>query len=252
MVEIWMFSSAKGGVGKSFVTTNIGIGLSKIRKKVLVVDLDLNTGNLHTFFGNPYGGNNLTNYIDRQMKLSDVIKKSTFTDCDYIQGTLKLTDDHFADYKKATQLVTDLRSLPYDYILLDTTTGVSQSNLNLINLSDKIFSVTTPELASLEKTHRWFDHVMDKKVENDHFNLIINFCRTIQHNTLGFGVQSVLQKKFGFNCGIIGHLPFDNAAWQSSMANQNLFKTFPSSTFCHEIYRFSKQFIDSEQLRAVS
>lgn len=252
MVEIWMFTSGKGGVGKSFVTTNIGIGLSKIRKRVLVVDMDLTTGNLHTFFGNPFGGNGLSHYIDGQMKLSDVVKKSTFTDCDYIQGTQKFAEDVFSDYKKATQLITDLRSLPYDYILLDTTTGVTQSNLNLINLVDKVFSVTTPELASLEKTHRWFEHVMDKKVENDHFNLIVNLCRTIQHNTLGFGVHSVLQKKFGFNCGIIGHLPFDNAAWQSSMANQNLFKTFPSSTFCHEIYRFSKQFIDSEQLRAVS
>lgn len=252
MVEIWMFSSAKGGVGKSFVSTNIGIGLSKIRKRVLVVDLDLNTGNIHTFFGNPFGGRGLGNYIEDQLNLADIIKKSTFTDCDYIQGTPKLTEDFFNDYKKAAQLVTDLRSLPYDYILLDTSTGISQTNLNLINLVDKVFSVTTPELASLEKTHRWFDHVMEKKIENDHFNLIINFCRTIQHNTLGYGVQSLLQKKFGFSCGIIGHLPFDNAAWQASMANQNLFKTFPSSTFCHEIYRFSKQFIDSEQLRAVS
>ena len=252
MVEIWMFSSAKGGVGKSFVSTNLGIGLSKIRKRVLVVDLDLTTGNLHTFFGSPFVGNNLGHYIDGQMKLTDVIKKSPFTDCDYIQSVPKFSDDYFADYKKTAQLIADLRSLPYDYIFLDTSSAVSQTNLNLINLVDKVFAITTPELASLERTHRWFDHVMDKKVEIDHFNILVNFCRTIQHNTLGFGLQSVLQKKFGFNCGIIGHLPFDNAAWQSSMANQNLFKTFPASAFCHEIYRFSKQFIDSEQLRAVS
>lgn len=252
MVEVWMFSSAKGGVGKSFVATNLGIGLSKIRKRVLVVDLDLTTGNLHTFFGSPFSGNNLGHYIDGQMKLSEITKKSSFTDCDYIQSVPKYSEDYFADYKKTAQLIAELRSLPYDYIFLDTSTAVTQTNLNLINLADKVFAITTPELASLERTHRWFDHVMEKKVENDHFNILINFCRTIQHNTLGFGVQSVLAKKFGFNCVIIGHLPFDNAAWQSSMANQNLFKTFPASTFCHEIYRFSKQFIDSEQLRAVS
>jgi flagellar biosynthesis protein FlhG len=252
MAEIWMFSSAKGGVGKTFVATNLGIGLSKIRKRILVVDLDLSTGNLHTFFGNAFSGNNLGHYIDGVKNLSEVTKKSSFVDCDYIQSVPKFFEDHFGDYKKSAQLIADLRVLPYDYIILDTSTTVSQTNLNLVNLVDKVFVITTPELASLERTHHWFDYAMEKKVDSDHFNILINFCRTDRHNSLGFVLHSVLAKKFGFNCGITGHLPFDNAAWQASMSNQNLFKTFPSSTICHEIYRFSKQFIDSEHLRAVS
>ena len=143
-------------------------------------------------------------------------------------------------------------SKSYDFIFLDTSSSGMQTLFNVMNMVDKTFVLTTPEATSIEKTHRWFDYCMDKKVDLDNIGLIVNACRTLQQNGVGFNIHSIIAKKYGVTCAQIGHFPFDNCAWQSSMANQNLFKTFPSSTICHEIYRFSKQFIDSEQLRAVS
>ena len=41
MGEIIVVTSGKGGVGKTTTTANIGAGLSRLGKKVLVIDTDL-------------------------------------------------------------------------------------------------------------------------------------------------------------------------------------------------------------------
>lgn len=41
MGEIIVITSGKGGVGKTTTTANIGTGLAKLGKKVLVIDTDL-------------------------------------------------------------------------------------------------------------------------------------------------------------------------------------------------------------------
>ena len=46
MSEVIVITSGKGGVGKTTTTANIGIGLAKLVKKVLVIDTDLGLRNL--------------------------------------------------------------------------------------------------------------------------------------------------------------------------------------------------------------
>ena len=46
MGEVIVITSGKGGVGKTTTTANIGIGLSQLQKKVVVIDTDLGLRNL--------------------------------------------------------------------------------------------------------------------------------------------------------------------------------------------------------------
>ena len=46
MSEIIVVTSGKGGVGKTTVTANIGLGLARLNKKVVVVDTDIGLRNL--------------------------------------------------------------------------------------------------------------------------------------------------------------------------------------------------------------
>ena len=50
MSEVIVITSGKGGVGKTTTTANIGIGLAKLGKKVLVIDTDLGLRNLMSFW----------------------------------------------------------------------------------------------------------------------------------------------------------------------------------------------------------
>ena len=46
MGEAIVFTSGKGGVGKTTVISNIGIGLSQLDKKVVMLDTDMGLRNL--------------------------------------------------------------------------------------------------------------------------------------------------------------------------------------------------------------
>ena len=51
MCEIIVITSGKGGVGKTTVTANIGLGLANLNKKVVVVDTDIGLRNLDVVLG---------------------------------------------------------------------------------------------------------------------------------------------------------------------------------------------------------
>ena len=51
MSEIIVVTSGKGGVGKTTVTANLGLGLAKMNKKVVVVDTDIGLRNLDVVMG---------------------------------------------------------------------------------------------------------------------------------------------------------------------------------------------------------
>ena len=51
MGEVIVITSGKGGVGKTTTTANIGIGLSRLGKKVIVIDTDLGLRNLDVVMG---------------------------------------------------------------------------------------------------------------------------------------------------------------------------------------------------------
>ena len=51
MGEVIVITSGKGGVGKTTTTANIGVGLAKFNKKVVVIDTDLGLRNLDVVMG---------------------------------------------------------------------------------------------------------------------------------------------------------------------------------------------------------
>ena len=51
MSEVIVITSGKGGVGKTTTTANIGTGLAKLGKKVVMIDTDIGLRNLDVVMG---------------------------------------------------------------------------------------------------------------------------------------------------------------------------------------------------------
>lgn len=54
------------------------------------------------------------------------------------------------------------------------------------------------------------------------FEIVLNQARTRQETDMGLALQSVCNKYFGFPCGFLGGLEYDNAVWQSLRQNHHL------------------------------
>ncbi|MFN3455109.1 MAG: AAA family ATPase [Pseudobdellovibrio sp.] len=259
MSKVWCVSSGKGGVGKTFISSGLGISLAKLRKKILLVDFDLSGANLHAALGCNQHRKSILDYLESKNSLEEIITKSTFSNVDYIAGFNMPYLGTELGLLKAEELVKSLKQLNYDIIIFDLGAGAAKSYLNLMNFADKNLLVTNCEPGSLEKTYKFIDQIIEEKVKIPNLELMINSCRSQQHKNIGQTLEHDMQKKHGIHTTYAGFIQFDNAVWQSTVSaqnpiniTQNVFTLMPYSTVCHDFYKISKQFIDPKEVRAVS
>lgn len=154
--DIWCVGGGKGGIGKSFISSSMGVLLSKRSKRVLLVDADFGAANLHTFIECRQRLRSFSMFLKRKgSNIRDVICKTAVEQVDLISGANDVLD--VADMKENTvkRLVSELRMLDYDYILIDIGPGTSSNMLDLFLLSDRAILIATPEPTSIENTYRF-------------------------------------------------------------------------------------------------
>jgi len=155
--KIWTIGGGKGGVGKSFMTANMGILLAKSGKRVLLVDADLGAANLHTFVKAEKSKMSLSNFLltGNLSDLQYVIARTSVENLDIISGSRDSLDVADFSGEKLTMLQEAFNSVEYDHILLDIGPGTSKNNLELFQMADEGVIITTPDPTSIENSYRF-------------------------------------------------------------------------------------------------
>ena len=63
---IWPIAGGKGGTGKSTLVANIGVGLSLLGHKVILLDCDLGGADLHLFFDQIAPARSLSHFLTKE------------------------------------------------------------------------------------------------------------------------------------------------------------------------------------------
>ena len=156
MPEIIPIGGGKGGVGKSFISANLGALIARYGKRVVLVDLDLGASNLHTFLGlpNPKGG--LNSYLNKSTnQLESVALPTQYTNLFFISSvncSMEIANLYHAQKLKLTAAIA---KLPYDYILLDLGAGTNFNTLDFFLTSSNGVVVCTPDPTSIENAFRF-------------------------------------------------------------------------------------------------
>ncbi|WP_411821280.1 ParA family protein [Leptospira sp. 'Mane'] len=142
-MKIITIASLKGGVGKTTIAAFLGQAIRK-RKKILVCDIDPNN-NLTDFFLRDVDikelqSRNIYHSLTGRKELSDCIFKTGF-DIDCIPATPELAmvgSELMNDFGSVLRFESDLKSLKYDLILLDTPPSLTYELQASIYVSDLI------------------------------------------------------------------------------------------------------------------
>lgn len=138
-------TSGKGGVGKTTLTTNLAVALSKHGKKVVVIDTDLGTANVDVVLGLT-AQFHLGHVINGTKSLLDIALAAPggFIVIPGGSGLQELTQLSEAQF---TRVITSFNELEgrADILLLDTGAGISRDVSNFLLASDEVLIVTTPE-----------------------------------------------------------------------------------------------------------
>ena len=175
MGEIIVVTSGKGGVGKTTTTANIGAGLAKLSKKVLVIDTDLGLRNLDVVMGLEnrivY---NLVDVIEGKCRLKQAAIKDKRYEGLYLLPSAQTKDKSAISPEQMRKLTAELRD-EYDYVLLDCPAGIEQGFQNAVAGADKAIVVTTPEVSAIRDADRIIGLLETQQLRN--LELVINRIR---------------------------------------------------------------------------
>ncbi|MEE8399040.1 MAG: P-loop NTPase [Desulfobacterales bacterium] len=139
----------KGGVGKSTISANLAIALSKMGKKVVAVDLDLGASNLHSIFGIRGSPLCLSDFLQKKVKnLTDVILDTDIANVGIICGGDVPGISNLA-YQQKMKLIRHLSTIDCDFVLLDLAPGASHNVVDFSIAAQQTLLITTPEVPSL-------------------------------------------------------------------------------------------------------
>ena len=85
-MQIIPIASGKGGVGKSLLSANLAIALGQAGKKVLLIDLDLGSSNLHLVIGQTSPKKGIGTYLTGQSAFEDIIVPTDYENVYFIAG----------------------------------------------------------------------------------------------------------------------------------------------------------------------
>jgi pilus assembly protein CpaE len=152
--------STKGGVGKTTVALNLALALRELtRRRVVVVDLDLLSGNLGLMAGVVWK-RTIKDLVD---DVSNVDKEMLDAYCvEHPTGIRILPaplQPDFASLVQAEQVqkVLDLMSQVFNYVIVDAPTYLHDTVLPALEESHEIIVVTTLDLASIQNMKQCLD-----------------------------------------------------------------------------------------------
>lgn len=175
MSEVIVITSGKGGVGKTTTTANLGTGLAKLDKRVVMIDTDIGLRNLDVVMGLEnrivY---NLVDVVEGNCRIKQaLIKDKRYPNLSLLPSA-QTRDKTSVTPEQMIKLIDELKE-DFDYILLDCPAGIEQGFKNAIAAADRALIVTTPEVSAIRDA----DRIIGLLEANDihQIDLIVNRLR---------------------------------------------------------------------------
>ncbi len=175
MGEVIVVTSGKGGVGKTTTSSNIGMGLANLKKKVCVVDADIGLRNLDVVMGLEnrivY---DIVDVVKENCKLKQALIKDKRNPDLYLLPAAQSKDKNAINEDEMKGLCKTLKK-DFDYVIIDCPAGIEQGFKNAIVGADRAIVVITPEVSAVRDADRIIGLLEASELHNP--KLIINRIR---------------------------------------------------------------------------
>lgn len=164
--EIWAFGGGKGGCGKSFVTSNVGVFLATTGKRVVLVDADLGGANLHSFLGVKKPANTLDDFFQKGMSLNEITTRcgNGKSEVGLIMGDTHSLESDNVKYTQKLKLFRQIKALETDHVLIDLGAGSHFSTMDTFLLADRRVVVIIPEITSIENMYQFVKSALFRRL----------------------------------------------------------------------------------------
>ena len=163
LARVMTVTSGKGGVGKSNLSVNLAIQLSRLGKRVVILDADFGLANVEVMLGiRPKY--TLADLIFHGKNLSEIITMGP-ENIGFISGGSGIQELSSLTKEQIVYLTQKLSELDdfIDVIIVDTGAGIGDAVLEFITSSSEVLLVATPEPTSITDAYALLKTLNRKK-----------------------------------------------------------------------------------------
>ncbi len=148
MGRIITVTSGKGGVGKTSIGVNTAVTLAAMGKRVCLFDADLGLANVNILLG-IYPRHDLSDVITGEKRVEEIIIRNCYG-IDIIPGSSGVAKLADLTEREIETLIEKFKGLKdYDFVIVDTSAGISKSVIAFCAASVETVLVLTPEPTSM-------------------------------------------------------------------------------------------------------
>lgn len=243
-------TSGKGGVGKTSISINLAIQLTRLGKKVVVFDADFGLANIEVMLGvRPQY--NLADMMFRGKDLTDIITQGE-EGISFISGGSGIQELASMNREQVIYLTSRLIALDKfaDVIIVDTGAGISDSVLEFVLASTEVLLVATPEPTSITDAYALLKALNRKEEfvkEDTSIKMISNRVTSVAEGQSLYEKMSVVSDKF-LNIPItyLGSVPMDEQISKAVMRQKPVSVINPEAPSAKAIKHIAETLLDLE------
>jgi len=243
-VRIISVASGKGGVGKSSISVNLAIALSRLGVRPLVVDTDFALANVDIMLG-VTSRYDVSYFLRGEKSLNDIVQLG-HEGVHFISGGSGVNALLNMGRDQLTQLMTAIINLdtPIDIIILDTGAGINENLLQMILTSTETAVITTPEPTAILDAYALVKTIV-KRDSSHPLHVIINKCESMKEaNRVQNGFMEVVGRHLGKSINPLGLITFDLCVPLSIKRQLPIMVSDPNCQTSREINQIARVLID--------
>jgi septum site-determining protein MinD len=160
MKKFIVITSGKGGVGKTTTAINLGAAINHFGGDVLIIDANLSTPNVGIHLNSPEVPVNLNHVLLKKADPYEAVYEhesgmKIMPSSLSVKELKKIKTDKIQAFKEEFKKIAD-------YVIVDSSAGLGDEALSVIEMADELIIVTNPEIAAITdalKTIKLAEHM---------------------------------------------------------------------------------------------
>lgn len=234
-------TSGKGGVGKTNVVANLAVSLSKVGKRVLILDADLGLGNLDVLLG-LVPRHTIEDVLVGTHTLAEIMLKGPagIHVLPASSGVPRLTSLTEAQQLMIQEQLADLVA-EMDVLLIDTGAGISPNVTFFASAADETMVIISPEPTSLTDAYALIK-VLARQYRERRFKVLVNQAKSPREASEVFGKLDMAVDRFlHVAVELVGAIPDDDYVHMAVMQQKTVSDMFPEAPAAQAFKQLAQQ-----------
>lgn len=252
MAVVIAFTSGKGGVGKTNITTNLGLSLVARQERVCLFDADTGLANVNILVA--VSPRYTIEHVLNGTKTIDEIIIELPNGISLVPAASGIKQCTNLNEKQLSCLITALQTLEkkFDYLLIDTAAGIDTNVLDFVASAQYRVLVITPEPTSLTDSFALLKMLVIRGKKQSMF-VLVNKAENYKKSQLIFRrFQQAVKTYLKIDVAFLGYLAVDTQLDKAISQQIPVVLSYPNSTiscgFASLADIIKRQFRNSENL----